>query len=330
MFYLIYKITNNLNGYIYIGKHQTEHKDDLYMGSGKYLWRAYKKYGMENFTKTILEECSSEKEMNQREREIVNEEFCARRDTYNINLGGDGGFNFKNLPDEEKEKIRKGVSDRTKKWWKKLKEENYDLWKSKIEMLHGSFLGKHHSDETKHKISELKKGKYVGDQNPMAIRKWICNRETGENRVILKEDQIPVGWETGKILTSEQKLNLFHPTKNKICIHNLATNEIRYIDKSDILPEGWALGGKSKGPMSEEQKQKLRDFYMIKRQNSAEDNYKKFKPLYDVYIKEGFPAVKEKFGYKFTPVNLVRSFNRYIPEFQQTKKQGKRYDLKNG
>lgn len=82
---------------IYIGKHQTNDVNDGYMGSGLRIQRAIKKYGLENFEKTILFECSSLEEMNAKDAEIVNEDFIARDDVYNIKLGGNGGWDYLNI-----------------------------------------------------------------------------------------------------------------------------------------------------------------------------------------------------------------------------------------
>ncbi len=86
--YLVYKITNLLNGKIYIGIHSTDNIDDGYMGSGKHLKRAQKKYGIENFKKEILFDFDKHDEMLEMEAKIVNEEFVKREDTYNLIKGG--------------------------------------------------------------------------------------------------------------------------------------------------------------------------------------------------------------------------------------------------
>jgi len=59
--------SNKINGKIYIGKHETKDLDDKYMCSGVYLYRAIKKYGVENFDKTILYVFDNEYDMNSKE-----------------------------------------------------------------------------------------------------------------------------------------------------------------------------------------------------------------------------------------------------------------------
>ena len=96
MFYTIYQITNKETGKIYIGKHQTTNIDDGYMGSGILVKRAQEKHGLDAFSKEILHVFDSEEEMNRKEAELVNEEFCSRDDTYNLCPGGKGGWGYVN------------------------------------------------------------------------------------------------------------------------------------------------------------------------------------------------------------------------------------------
>jgi len=104
LFYTIYKITNNVNGKIYIGKHQTMKPDDSYMGSGRLIVNAIKKYGKNNFTKEVLFVFDNEEEMNLMEKKLITEDFCLREDTYNLGVGGEGGPHFKGKTHSEKTK----------------------------------------------------------------------------------------------------------------------------------------------------------------------------------------------------------------------------------
>lgn len=90
MYCTIYKITNNVNGKIYIGMHRTTSLNDGYMGSGTLLKRAQEKYGIEHFSKEILYVFDTIEEMHAKERELVNEQFITDPHTYNILLGGLG------------------------------------------------------------------------------------------------------------------------------------------------------------------------------------------------------------------------------------------------
>jgi hypothetical protein len=92
-YHLIYKTTNLANNKIYIGAHSTNDIDDGYIGSGKMLHAAIKKYGVEHFKREVLHIFNSPEEMFEKEKEIVTEELVGRLDVYNIVTGGFGGFN---------------------------------------------------------------------------------------------------------------------------------------------------------------------------------------------------------------------------------------------
>ena len=110
----IYKITNKINGKIYIGKHIDKSKNgiDDYMGSGIIIKNAQKKYGIENFTKDILEECTKE-DVDQKEIFWIEKlQSTNYKIGYNVTKGGDGGDTFTNNP--KAESLRKQFSEQIK------------------------------------------------------------------------------------------------------------------------------------------------------------------------------------------------------------------------
>ena len=124
-YFYLYQITNLVNGKIYVGVHKTSSMEDGYMGSGKVILRAYEKYGIDNFTKVILETFDNSESMFAREKEVVTDEFLLREDTYNLRRGGFGGFDYinksgmpkmlgKNHSNETKDKLSKAMIERRK------------------------------------------------------------------------------------------------------------------------------------------------------------------------------------------------------------------------
>ncbi|XWX34417.1 homing endonuclease [Staphylococcus phage PG-2021_5] len=101
MFGYIYKTTNNINGKIYIGKKHSSSFIKGYYGSGKLINRAIDKYGIENFSVEIIEECETLEELNLKEKYYIKhlESNYKLGKGYNIASGGDGGNIISLLPE---------------------------------------------------------------------------------------------------------------------------------------------------------------------------------------------------------------------------------------
>ena len=205
MFYTIYKITNKLNGKIYVGKHQTKDLNDGYMGSGKLLRRAIAKYGIEKFKKEILFQFDSETEMNSKEAELVTEEFCLREDTYNLCEGGHGGFGYinrtglgtKGHDDDTYKKISLALKNKPKEFYNNPNRiEAVKKLHSEGKVRYNNFEGKLHTEETKQK---MRTPKNQGDKNSQFGTMWITNGK--ENKKIKKDiDIMPEGWYKGRVI----------------------------------------------------------------------------------------------------------------------------------
>lgn len=88
MHFILYKITNLINGKYYIGRHATDNIDDDYMGSGIAIKKAIEKYGLENFVKEVIAEVDSREKLWDLEKEIVNETVVNDPMSYNMAYGG--------------------------------------------------------------------------------------------------------------------------------------------------------------------------------------------------------------------------------------------------
>lgn len=197
---VIYKVTNMVNGKVYIGltlrtlreriyghkyrmkhpKHQS--KKDVY------FYNALRKYGMDKFKWEIIDVSSIKgpsiedkkvalKELNEKEKYWISFYESFGKNGYNLTLGGGGrlGSTFKHT---EKAKRKIGLSNRGKRHTEESKRR---LSLSRMGRFTGKdnhFFGKHHSEETKKLLSESKKGVSVHTEES---KRKLSEALSGEN-----------------------------------------------------------------------------------------------------------------------------------------------------
>lgn len=102
----IYLTINKINGKMYIGQKKYDKKKEYrsYLGSGKILQYAIKKYGRENFNKIILYNTKDRSESNEKEKYYIKLFNAVNSENfYNIGKGGDGGYTTYGYTELEKE-----------------------------------------------------------------------------------------------------------------------------------------------------------------------------------------------------------------------------------
>jgi group I intron endonuclease len=221
MFYYLYEIRNNLDNKIYVGVHKTEDMNDGYMGSGKVIQRAIKKYGIKNFTKTILEVFNTPEEMYNREKEVVNEEFLLREDVYNLRRGGFGGFDYINNSGIAKFKGKKHTTE-TKTHLREIS------------------LGRESSQETKQKISDNNWSKKDPESQKQHASMISKKRERSEEEKKKIASSVSKKHKEGMYNYTHLIGNSYN--KNKKWIHK--GDEQKMINQDLPLPEGWVEGRK--------------------------------------------------------------------------------------
>lgn len=222
MYYTIYKITNKINNKFYIGKHKTKNLDDDYMGSGKLINRSIKKYGIENFTKDILFIYDNEIDMNNCEKSLV----TVGEHSYNLCQGGQGGFDYINrnklngsIDGRKLGRINANIKLKLKygeNYLKIINENSKDKrlhsfrerlkWDINLRNMVNDKITKCRiaalSEESRKKRLETYKTieHQKGSKNSNYGNIWIKNNSLNISKIIKKNEDIPDGWEKGRII----------------------------------------------------------------------------------------------------------------------------------
>lgn len=142
---IIYKVTNKLNGKIYIGQtiQSLKRRFANHACQGHCLYSAIKKYSKENFKIQLLARCNSREEMNHRESYYIKLFNTLAPNGYNLTSGGPLGA-------------------------------SHVYTKRKLSVSHrGIALGRKHSEETKKKIALGNTGKKFSPERTSNISKSL-------------------------------------------------------------------------------------------------------------------------------------------------------------
>lgn len=267
----IYKIENLINHKVYIGQScNIEKRKEIHFialerncHQNEYLQRSYNKYGIENFSHEIIEECSEEL-LSEREIYWINY-YDSYNNGYNLTEGGYGirGYHHNKdtrvrmsksqkdrvRTDEEIEKIRRIIteynttrdyhhSEETKNKIsnavRKFHEKNPGLYSGE----NSSFYGKHHTEEWKKNMSE----RFSGSRNPMYGKYGKDNPNTGKKRSEESLIRLSVAHK-GIKHTESQKKKIGNNTKGRKYMNNgLEERRVKPDEIQSYLDNGWKYG----------------------------------------------------------------------------------------
>lgn len=192
---LIYEIKNKINNKMYIGQY-SRNDFESYWGSGNLIKAAIQKYGIENFEKTILEECSTKEELNEKEKYWIKIKNSIEVG-YNLTEGGTGGDTSAFIDYTNPDYLEK-KSKAVKQYWSTLSDDERENRSSKVEGTNNGMYGKPGYWKGKKLPKEMiqkrldSRRSYEGESNPnwkggISKKKCKCGKDIAPNNETCSE-----------------------------------------------------------------------------------------------------------------------------------------------
>ena len=241
-YHFVYRTTNLVNGKFYIGVHSTWDLSDGYLGSGKYIRMAIRKYGRENFTCEILQFFDDRDSAYLAEKEEVAKHF-GTKPCMNLHPGGCGGWAnanerrawlHRNNPKwaAENSETMRGVM-------RKRVTDNPEEFARFLDAGRRSSVGRPVSEEKRAKHSAAMRGRHTGSDNSQHGWRWIHDSETLEARKVPPTTETPAGWSEGRRPKTQKEL--VGPSRTWMNLNGKS----RIVKNSDVdafAAQGWTRG----------------------------------------------------------------------------------------
>lgn len=234
-----YRVDNLVNGKYYIGKRSCfgNPEDDPYLGSGKNIRRAIKRYGPENFKKTILAEFDTEEDAYLCEAELVTKDVLLDPMCYNICLGGIGGQRgtvYLNR-NGEMTRVMPELVD-------KYLADGWQLgWSDSMREAH---MHRVVSEETRKKISELHKRMHEFRAGFTSGKVKVSNENLNQSLYVdpkYLSEYLSQGWKTGHLNRTNEKKAVIRG-KEVTITDGVVEKHVKFEDLDLYLKQGWKRG----------------------------------------------------------------------------------------
>lgn len=207
---IIYKITNTINGRVYIGQtvtslarrwsqHTTSKKNSP-------MYNAFRKYGAENFTIEVVCSALSPEHLNELEQHFIKAYDSMVPKGYNLTSGGDSAFTRSQHTRDLQSQAMKGHE---------VSQETRDKISATLMGRPGVRKGATHTEEAKAKISAAQTGRKLSKETRDKMKAAKLGTKTYNSRAVMCI-------ETGTVYVSSsaaaKELNLGQSSINAVCL----------------------------------------------------------------------------------------------------------------